>query len=270
MFKPFRDAVVPLGLLVGALIVGVDPVVTLFVIVGYAHFLLGYIYRVRSGREPLWYLVLIPLLVLAAFGVYFLTIGLLAPILVLTPLVFVSHFAVDEFFLRGETLEGQKYVTLVLFVVMNTLLSIALVVPTLSAYIHLLSFLLLFALGARLAISSAAISPTELYLSFIGALLFLLSTFGFGQLMFGVVVLLHCYNWYDWGHYRALIRPEGVYAYWRDIGLTLGGIVVLFVLSLSLVPEIAPLFNPTLYYYIYFPFAIAHIATSMRFGMLRG
>lgn len=269
MFKLFRDAVVPLGLLAGALIVGVDPVVTLFVIVGYAHFVLGYIYRVRSGREPMWYLVAAPLIVLAAFATYFFTIGLVAPVFILTSIIFASHFAADEFFLRDEILSGWN-VTLFSFIGIDTLLSIALVVPTVSADLHLAALVLLFVLGARLASSRVVVSPTELYLSFIGALLFLLSTFGFGQLMLGVVVLLHCYNWYHWGHYRARTRPGGVRAYWRDVGLTLGGVVALFILSLSLIPEVSPLFSPAHYYYMYFPFAIAHIATSVRFGMLRG
>lgn len=269
MFKPLRDAVVPLGLLAGALVVGIDPVVTLFVIVGYAHFVLGYIYRVRSGRESVWYLVVTPLVVLTAFTTYFFTIGMVAPVFILTSVIFATHFAADEFFLRGETLSGWN-VTLLSFIGIDTLLSIALVVPAVSSHLHLAALALLFVLGVRLASGRVAVSPTELYLSFIGALLFLLSTFGFGQLMLGVVVLLHCYNWYHWGHYRARTRPDGVRVYWRDVGLTFGGIVVLFVLSLSLLPEMAPLFNPTHYYYVYFPFAIAHIATSVRFGMLRG
>jgi amino acid permease len=83
--------------------------------------------------------------------------------------------------------------------------------------------------------------------------------------MLGVIVLLHCYNWYDWGALRAKLKP--VNHYWRDVALTIGVFVFgYFLYASNVVPSLGQLFVESHYYYYYFPFAIAHIATSVRFG----
>jgi len=216
------------------------------------------------------HLFLTPIVVLSLFALYFVYIGHVVPIFILTAIIFATHFSYDEFFLKGEQVSRWRALTLASFLGIDFFLSVGLVVPAYSQYLFASALALLVLMGVRILVGKENVSGAEKYLAFVGALLFLLAGLGSADIMLGAIVLLHCYNWYDWGHARA-VEKKAVFPYWRDVGLTLSVFVAVFVLvRAELVPSLASLFSLNEYFYYYYPLAVAHIATSVRFGMLRG
>jgi hypothetical protein len=261
--RPIRDAVVPLALLGVAYCLGWQAITIAFMVVGYAHFMLGYAYRVRAGRESTLYLIAVPASVLGLSWAYFSLGGSIVPVLILAPLIFAGHFAIDEFFLHNEVLVGMRWASIMLFLGIDFFLSLGLVLPVYSTYTFSGALVLLVVFGGIVRFQKN-ITHTERYLAFIAALLCLVSVLGSIELVIGVVVLLHCINWYVRGYERAK-EKHGLHTYWRDVTLTLGLSCVVFALSF-VVPALAPLYAVNNYFYFYYPIALAHIATSVRFG----
>ena len=259
----YRDILVPTVLLGVAFLVGWQAITVAFMVAGYGHFILGYTYRVRARRENVWYLILVPVIVIGLCVLYFYFGGAIIPMLILAPLIFAGHFAIDEFFLHGEALSGIRWASVWLFLGIDFLLSYGLVVPEYRplAFMGALALLVMIALVVFLRKHK---TNTERYLVFIAALLCLISILGSIELVIGVVVLLHCYNWYVHGYERAREKNTAP-TYWRDVACTLSVPILLLVASV-VYPPLAPLFAVNQYYLYYYPVALAHIATSVRFG----
>lgn len=258
---PLRDYLVPLGAVVGVLLLPFQAIVWTYIILGQAHFLMAYLYQYRGKKMRRSYLVVATLLFIGA-GWYFFFSGLgITALALAVSALFAAHFALDEFTLHGETLTKEALVTSVGFTLLFFSFVLVVVFPQFSFAPHLA----LTSIGAtvvlRFLVSQKELTKAERYLWFVGTLLAVLAlVLHLPASVLGIIILLHVFNWYVGFGVRLRTNVERARTYFKEVAITLGVCVLgggLFAFTGA--PVLGFFFGLASYY----AWAIAHIVLSL-------
>lgn len=257
---PLRDYGLPVAAVAATLALPFAYIMWAYLVVGHAHFLMAYLYQWRGKKMDARYLLLSALLLLAA-GWYFLVAGAgVVPILVAAGILFALHFAIDEFTLHGERLDGRAWMSVAGFTLLFSSLILLVALPGFAAAPFAALGLFLGFIALRFLVSRAKPTAGERYLWFTGALLAALALgFGLPESILGVLLLLHFANWYVGFGKRLRPRPERARTYWKEVAVTLGACLALFALYRFFGASMLAVFFGLGAYYAW---AIAHILLS--------
>lgn len=233
-----------------------------FLIVGQAHFFISILYQYRAGKVDRRYL-----LIAAAFlfgsAAYFIFGGAYYPLLLVSTFFFSIHFAFDEYTLHGEVSGSAGRMTAIAFVLLFTALTLKSYFP---AQFYVLAFIvaLLFCSHVVLRLfSKTPAGAAERYL-WLNGFLILLMSFVFGTsslLLFGVLSLLHLFNWYfDYGRRLSERGDQArLSRYWKEVVVSLALFFLLYLIYTGSPDSFLRYFFLPVYYYA---FALAHFGLS--------
>ena len=224
---PFRDIFVPLAAVLATFLLPIMWIVTLYIVVGQAHFLTAYRYQYKGRRMNFLYISVAAVLA-AGLGWYLVHQGPIAPLLAVSGILFALHFALDEFTLHSEKLSFEKLLTASAF----TALFAGLVIHFVTRLPAMIPIVFgIFVLGCIVVRISTRkkISLAELYLGYVGILIVVLSfLFNLPGSILGIILLLHFVNWYVGYGGRVRGNPSRAQSYWLEVFETLAIMVVLY------------------------------------------
>lgn len=238
-------------------------IIIAFILIGHAHFLMTYLYQYRAGRMNRTYLSVLGLTIVA-IGAHLFYVGNHLQIFFFTSLLFSTHFALDEFHLRGEELTPYRIVTVAAYVVLSLSFLFKLAfrnIPVFTEFPAYAGAAMLGVILLRLATGMRSIAKTEIYLWVMSALVFILcSYFNLIESMLGIVVVIHSLNWYlRFG--RKYHRLPAERRYWMEVTATFAVFAILYIGYTSLsIYTLRFLFEPV-YYYCW---AIGHLVLTSR------
>jgi hypothetical protein len=256
-----RDSLLPVAALLLALLADIETIILLFVIVGQAHFFMAFLYQYKGKKMNRRYLGVAAVLLLIATA-YFVYIGLLVPVFLVTSIAFGIHFAIDEFYLHGEKNGPHTFVSLLGFMLLYGSVVLQILGP---GYEALPVFAGLFVL-AHVVVRTVRKNPfstTERYLLLVGCgVLFLGMGLELWVVVPGIISLLHCFNWTIGYAQRVKDSAPARRSYWKNTLITLALSVGLYsVWVVTDAPLLAFLFVP-IYWYAW---ALAHFVLSSTF-----
>lgn len=257
---PVRDYLFPLGALLISLTLPFEVIVILFVIIGQAHFMMGYWYQYKAGKMNRTYVFAASVLAFSA-AIYFMVSGAFGPLFILIGLLFSAHFAHDEIMLHGEQRTLPRLITVAGFVGFFAVLESTFIGSKLpSGYEYVGILIPLVALGIRFLISSERLSQSERYLLYTEVILIVIAlATGNPASGLAAIVLLHAANWYVGYDSRLRSNPARRRAYWVEVVAWLAALSSLFfVFMYTSAPVLEALFRVRYYY----AWAIAHIVLS--------
>lgn len=252
------------GVALAAFTLPVDLVVTLFIVLGHAHFALAYLYKYKAGKLSLMYFASL----LAAFSasVYFFSVDRWPEMLIfLAGAHFWLHFAFDESFLFKEKLGYMStvaslpfFLTLIAFLI-QSLFYKEVLWPT--ALLALCIALSAFGLLALLR----AFSASRIYMLALGsaiALFLLIYPDVPLERVAGFLILLHYAEWYAEYVVKLASKPKVLGRFAFDV-LSINAVVALLYVAFVSFPEVSFLaifFHP-LYFYAW---TLLHTLSSIR------
>lgn len=214
--RVLRNGLIPAAALLTVFFIRSQLVWMGFLIIGQAHFLMSYIYQYRSGKIGQRYL-------LTGAGIfilpccYYLFYADPTPLLLITSLMFATHFVLDEIQQRGERFSSLK-VPAILFVAHFMLLISLYVFPGVTELKCLCHFTVASAfLLTGIGWFTERKVPSESVIYLLGMMAFLWATvFIFAQdieMPLGILIIIHSLNWYVLSGQKAKIR-KGSNLYW--------------------------------------------------------
>lgn len=231
-----------------------------FIVLGQAHFALGYLYRFKAGKVSLNNCLVYLILFLLIFSLpSFLDSKI---ILAITALLFSIHFFFDE----ARIFKGDNNVSILLIIppvllffssVLNIEMGLDLV--PVSIGISALIYILVFISSRKKELQAKENIYINAFTIFF-ILIYLLDYSVSGEALFGSIILMHIFTWYLFYHKKTWSNRKRNRQYLIDvlvINLLLIGLYCLYDKQTVFAP-LAILFNATFYYC----WAILHIITS--------
>jgi hypothetical protein len=248
----------------GAFLLPLELVVTLFIVLGHAHFALAYLYRYKAGKLPLWYLA-VTLGVFSA-SVWFLGVDRWPEMLIfLAGAHFWLHFSFDESFLFKEKLGYMSTIAALPFF----LTLMAYLLQSLF-YMQVLWPSALLSLGIALASLGLlallrAFSPSRIYMLTLGFAIALTLLFYPDiplERVAGFLILLHYAEWYGEYIVKLWSRPSSLARFGRDVVIVNVIVAVLYTgfVAVPALSFLAVFFHP-LYFYAW---TLLHTLSSIR------
>lgn len=259
-----------LASLLSVIILSPQNIVTVFIVLGQAHFIISYIYQWRAGKIG------IKFVLLYALAVSFLgTLILFAPdkdslFLVLAGIVFSIHFFIDEFYVAHTKFTFERTLIGVGFVLLyGSLLfkegyglDFGIFLPLLAVFVGL-PFI-------KKAIESKKISASEMLIITSSAVLILINVMDVKisiEAMLGFIILFHYVRWYIFYIFRSIEAGKALLRQYIYIVLLVNVVVVgaYFVYTItSFAPSLSYVFDQT----YFFAWTILHILFSANFERL--
>jgi len=259
-FLFFRNIILPLLVVAELYFLPYWFVLATMIVGGQAHFFMAYLYQFRAGKMKRGYL-MAAAVIAALIIFYYLVSGAFIPLYIAVSILFITHFAFDEFTLHDEKWTFSKVSSAVGLVVTFMTLVLHSVHPIL---IVLLSVLIINGIGIviRLVRNAASVSPAEWYMWFLQALVILMV---FGTIpipmtsITSFIIILHFFNWMiGYGvKLRDLKKPRN--RYWIETGVSFVGFGILYWLFYMVSEPLFALFFTVSAYYAW---AIGHILLS--------
>ncbi len=253
-----RDGLLPVLVFSLALLADIKTIILLFVIVGQAHFFMAFLYQYKGKKMNRRYLGVAAVLLILA-SIYFIYIGLLIPVFLVTSIAFGLHFAMDEFYLHGEKNGPNTFVSLLGFMLLYSSIVFQILGPG-YGLLPVFAGVFVFAHVVVRIFRRKPFSGAERYLLFVGCLTLIL---GAGLQLWitipGIISLLHCFNWVIGYAQRVQGHAAARFSYWKNTLATLAlsiGLYSLWIITDA--PILAFLFLP-LYWYAW---ALAHFVLS--------
>lgn len=260
----WRNILLPVAALVSVFALPETWLVATFVIVGQAHFAMAMWYQYRGGKIDGRYICII-LATLALAIIYFTLGGGFYPIYFLTVTAFAWHFAYDEFHLQKQIFGMPQKITVVLFTVLFLVMNIYAWSPSLSSLVVFAALIFPSYVLVRLFFSEHAPNQAEMYIWFVGVLLFALTFFFHAApvLLLALVSILHITNWYvDYGR-RVSDTGDRVRhrKYWIDVIGVILLMIGLYGVYLLYTQSVLQYMFVVMYYYVW---ALMHFALSYK------
>ena len=226
---PIRDIAIPLAAVIGTFTLPIMWIITLYIVIGQAHFFTAYRYQYKGGRMNFVYIVTAAVLALG-LSWYLLAHGPIAPLLAVSGILFAMHFALDEFTLHAESLSHEKILSVVAFTAIFAGLVIHFITQLPVWIPAVLGLLVLGCVLVRVFMfMRAPASHAEVYLGYIAVLIIILSfVFKLPGSILGIILLLHFINWYVGYGGRVRGNPSRAQSYWLEVFVTLAIMVVLY------------------------------------------
>ncbi len=233
---------------------------------GQAHFVLAYWYQADAGKWNLRKLSFV--IALVGLSLWLLTILPLMVFVFVTGVLFLVHFALDEIYLLGgkvslyTTLECLPFLFLYSGLLSDTMLGTETFLLSLIA--SGIALLILCVVSLERKRMPNALSGVYLVWAVmtLGACL-VFQSFGSGNsiVWFLTLIGVHYGVWYGayWFRLRGKSDRQRTYL-WRSIGVNIAMLFLIFVWLIQLLPPLALLFAPSLFYV----WTVIHILTSVR------